>query len=513
MDYVYRVGGREVRLSQNPELVGVRYAEPAPKSKRAAFAARAGADFSKRLEVPNEKFTVLQREAVSGDAVHKANAVKTEQPSTVARLSPVFDLGAVKVMATDRVLVGLKDHDAPIQTLIAGMKVLDVRSRGFGEYTLRLAEDVDPLHCASELAARAEVKYAEPDFVNIGPRLARAPGQTSMHKSIATLAPDAAADPLLSKQYAAVITSAHKSWGRVKVDPAVTIAVLDEGVDTRHEDLRKAIVGSYDAIDRDEFQEPNPWDGHGTACAGLAAAVPNKKGIRGIAGGCSILAVRIAYSEKPQGKWVTTNESIGQAIDWSWMKGASVLSNSWGGGAPSNAILNAIDRARTNGRKGKGCVVVAAAGNEASAVGFPATTPGVLAVSASNEWDEFKTRDSQDGENWWGSNFGPEIGICAPGVHNYTTDNTGEAGYNANKTGHYYTSFNGTSSATPIVAGAAALVLCVNPDLTELQVRNILCANADQIGADPYPEGRNDRFGHGRLNVLRAVEAAAQASA
>jgi thermitase len=60
-------------------------------------------------------------------------------------------------------------------------------------------------------------------------------------------------------------------------------------------------VGNYDAIDDDAFQEPNPWDGHGTACAGLAAAIHNnERGIRGT-GGCSLLAVRIAYSSQPGG--------------------------------------------------------------------------------------------------------------------------------------------------------------------------------------------------------------------
>lgn len=509
MDYAYKVAGREVRLAQDTTLVGVRYSEPSPKSRRAAFAAKAGADFAQRIEVPNEKFTVLRQDDAD-NAVKRAAATATEQPSTVARLSPVFRLGQVKVMATDRVLVGLTDPAQPLQPLIAGMKVVEVRSRGYGEYTLRLAETIDPLECAAHLAGRDGVKYAEPDFVNIGPRLARSPLPTDIDQIVAKYAPDAARDPFLSRQYATVITAADKAWKKVKASQKVSIAILDEGVDTRHEDLREAIVGSYDATDRDEYQEPNAWDGHGTACAGLAAAVPNRTGIRGMAGGCTLLAVRIAYSSQPRGDWVTTNEGIADAIEWSWSRGASVLSNSWGGGAPSSAISAAIERARTRGRNGKGCVVVAAAGNEAAGVIFPAFLDGVLAVSASNERDEFKTKDSSDGENWWGSNFGPEVAICAPGVHNYTTDNTGAAGYNDGPAGHYYASFNGTSSATPIVAGAAALVLSANPELREDEVRELLCATADKVGSDPYPGGRNDRFGHGRVNALKAVEAAQQ---
>jgi thermitase len=265
-------------------------------------------------------------------------------------------------------------------------------------------------------------------------------------------------------------------------------------------------VGNYDAIDDDAFQEPNPWDGHGTACAGLAAAIHNnERGIRGTGGGCSLLAVRIAYSSQPGGNWVTSNSVIRRAIDWAWEHGASVLSNSWGGGVPSSAIINAFERARLQGRSGKGCVIVIAAGNASGPVDFPGNLPNVLTVSASSEYDEFKTRTSQDGEEWWGSNFGPEVAVAAPSVHNMTTDITAAVGYAA---GHYAPDFNGTSSATPLVAGAVGLVLSANPQLTEADVRTIINQSAGKVGAVPYVDGRNDQFGYGRLNVYRAVQIA-----
>jgi subtilisin-like proprotein convertase family protein len=256
-------------------------------------------------------------------------------------------------------------------------------------------------------------------------------------------------------------------------------------------------------VDDDTFQEPNAWDGHGTACAGLAAATHNNDlGIKGIGGGCSIQAIRIAYSPSKGANWVTRNSWIARAIDWSWRNGASVLSNSWGGGAPSTAITNAFERARTLGRQGKGCVLVVAAGNAAGPVDFPGELDTVLTVSASNEFDEFKTKTSRDGETWWGSNFGPPVDLAAPGVHNLTTDISGSDGYTSNN----YTDFNGTSSATPIVAGAAALLLSAEPDLTELEVRNRLKETADKVGAQPYQNGRNDQFGSGRLNVFAALQ-------
>lgn len=110
----------------------------------------------------------------------------------------------------------------------------------------------------------------------------------------------------------------------------------------------------------------------------------------------------------------TSNSIIRRAIDWSWENGADILSNSWGGGSPSSAIMNAFERARTQGRNGKGCVIVIAAGNDSGPVTFPGTLDNVLTVSASNEFDEFKTKTSQDKETWWGSNFGPWCGCgCA----------------------------------------------------------------------------------------------------
>ena len=146
-----------------------------------------------------------------------------------------------------------------------------------------------------------------------------------------------------------------------------------------------------------------------------------------------------------------------------------------------------------------------AAGNDSSAVSFPGTLDNVLTVSASNEYDEFKTNNSSDGETWWGSNFGPEVDIAAPGVHNVSTDISGDDGYTAS---NYISDFNGTSSATPIVAGAVGLVISANKNLTELAVRNLIKETADKVGTLPYWGGRNDQFGNGRLNVLKAVQKA-----
>lgn len=75
-------------------------------------------------------------------------------------------------------------------------------------------------------------------------------------------------------------------------------------------------MGNYDGVDDDTFQEPKPWDAHGTACAGLAAAIHgNETGIKGIGGGCSLIAVRIAYSQFDGADWTSRNSWIKRAID------------------------------------------------------------------------------------------------------------------------------------------------------------------------------------------------------
>jgi subtilisin family serine protease len=190
------------------------------------------------------------------------------------------------------------------------------------------------------------------------------------------------------------------------------------------------------------------------------------------------------------------------AIDWAWREGAAVLSNSWGGGAPSDAISRAFGRARTQGRGGKGSVVCIAAGNDQIPIDFPGNLPGYVTVGASTPKDERKTRASSDGETWWGSNYGPTMWVLAPGVFIHTTDIAGPAGY---ELGDYTATFNGTSSATPHVAAAAALMLSANPNLSASDVRSLLSTTAKHLAGQA---GWTEELGYGRLDVGAAVAAA-----
>jgi thermitase len=290
------------------------------------------------------------------------------------------------------------------------------------------------------------------------------------------------------------------AWKRTTGSDKISIAIIDEGVDYAHEDLdvNNKLLKGYDALTGQDDPGPENNDAHGTACAGIAAgAGNNNKGISGVAPGCKIIGIRIGKSVGD--RWVTDDVKIADGIAQAYKRNADVLSNSWGGGSPSMHITQAIRDAKKYGRNGKGCVVCFAAGNDNRNVSFPGSLPEVITVAACNEYGERKGINSKDGETWWGSNFGPEIDVCAPGVHITTTDISGSRGYS--KTTDYYESFNGTSAATPHVAGVAALVLSVNPNLTATEVENILRKATDDLGV----QGFNVYTGFGRINAGKAV--------
>jgi subtilisin family serine protease len=294
--------------------------------------------------------------------------------------------------------------------------------------------------------------------------------------------------------------AAHAAWTVTKGSDEVRVAVLDEGVDSNHPMLKSAVVAELDVVDGNSHARPDGDDAHGTACAGIIAA--RSRTLDSLASGVSIVAARIAKSDS-QDMWLFDDFETADAIDWCWDDAAAdVLSNSWGGGAASDAIRLAVERARTEGRGGKGSVVVFAAGNTQQEIGFPANLEGLVTVGASNQWDERKTRTSQDGEDWWGSNFGPKLDLVAPGVAIRTTDISGKAGYSPD---NITDTFNGTSSATPHVAAALGLALTVNPTLTEAQAREVLDATCDRVAGQ---RSRNDQVGHGRLNAFAVVRAA-----
>lgn len=305
------------------------------------------------------------------------------------------------------------------------------------------------------------------------------------------------------------------AWGITTGNGNITVAVIDQGIDPDHEDLIGNVLQGYTVGDSLGYGAPkndNEFDykAHGVACAGIIAAKNNDKGILGVAHGVKLLPVNIVpytpigYYEGGVKK-VTYNGfsddiEIADAIQWAAER-ADVLSCSWGGSIESNVITSVINDALSNGRNGKGCVIVAASGNSypvETAISYPARLNDVIAVGAIDRYGYIQPYSQR----------GSDLDLVAPSGNVVTTDRMGSLGYNpANSYGtdlaetNYTQKFGGTSAACPQVAGIAALMLSVNPNLTVSQIRFLLRNSATDLGIN----GFDTTFGCGLVNAHSAV--------
>ena len=305
---------------------------------------------------------------------------------------------------------------------------------------------------------------------------------------------------------------AEQAWSITEGDSNIRIAVVDDGVDLTHPDLRDNLLPGYDVTGGNSGGAPeDPNDTHGTSCSGIIGAVKdNEIGIAGVAPNCKIIPILIF-----QGGWLLPTFAA-DGINAAWQNGADVISCSWGSRSPFTSITNAIDSAVTYGRNGLGCVIVFSSGNYYASphyptVNFPAWLPNVIAVGAITPNGKRKEANYHYD---WGSCYGPELDVMAPGEMICTTIYQEYPWSSEN----YDCDFDGTSAACPHVSGVAALILSVNPNLTGQEVRNIIESTAQKVREDLYtysdtiigrPNGTwHNEMGYGLVNAYEAVRKA-----
>lgn len=308
-------------------------------------------------------------------------------------------------------------------------------------------------------------------------------------------------DPMFAQQWALQRIGAPRGWQIARGSPDVTVAVIDQGVELGHPDLLLHPM-SWNASN--DLPDGGPVGNHGTPCAGIIGArMDNALGGAGVAAGVRIMAIATST-------WADAD--IAEGLYFAADHGARVVSMSFGVYASWNAWDFELIRDALQYAHDRGLLLVAASGNENwNQSRFPGSDARTLCVGGSNRTDERKRVGDASLEPFWGACFGPDVDVVAPCLEIVATDRLGGDGYTPDD---YTARFNGTSSATPLVAGLAGLIVSLRPTLGNVEARSIIERSCDKISPALYgyanvagkPSGPwHEQVGYGRVNVERAL--------
>ncbi|MFC7786856.1 Ig-like domain-containing protein [Rossellomorea sp. GCM10028870] len=348
----------------------------------------------------------------------------------------------------ERVIVKLKK---PVEkAAIEGYEVLANQENDAAPIvTVDVPDGQDVESFIKDLENDSDVEYAEPDHLI---KLNHVPN-----------------DSYYSLQWHHQNIESERTWDQTKGSSDVVVAVIDNGVDVDHPEFAGRIVAPYDTV----YNTTTMTKGdHGTHVAGIiGSSMDNWMGLAGVAPETSIMPIDAFFNEES-----AYSSDVIEGIYYAVNNGADIINMSLGNYYYSSVYNDAIQYAYDNG-----VVVIAAAGNDnTSDSHYPSSYSNVISVASTTEYD------TKSGF----SNYGYDIDIAAPGSSILSTLPDSEYGW-----------MDGTSMASPVVAGVAALILANEPDLTNDQVADRLYASADDLGAS----GKDYFYGHGRVNAREAV--------
>jgi serine protease len=373
-----------------------------------------------------------------------------------------------------------------------GLQLVRPAMPSIGVYVVRATDGhID----GAALAARVQARHDD-DVLEAFPNLAFT---HTVHGAAAdegvTIPPD---DPRYAAQWFYDDIGMPEAWALAVGDAGVVVSVVDNGCDLVQPDLVSQLLPGDDVIADDEdpsYVPDSSGNEHGTACAGLVAASTDN-GLD-VAGTCPLCKVRCTRLLGGDGEGIPLDADV-RAFEHALADDVAVVSNSWGftDAIPVPTLLKqAIQQVQQFGRGGKGAVVVFASGNDSREVADDEllAVPGILGVGAVNNLGELTQF----------SNRGRSVDVVAP----TGTTSTDISGADGGSDGDVTFQFGGTSSAAPIVAGIAGLVVSAAPELTADEVNTLLEQTAQQSPfARPGADGHDLEYGFG---VVRPAEALA----